>query len=69
MTIAVVARKGPRGLQFLTEIAPHIGWSNVERNATRFADVRTATRAAMTLSARHRAFALPQASTVLLRAG
>jgi hypothetical protein len=59
MTTAVVAKAGPRGLQFLTQLAPTVGWSATERQATRFADVRSATRTALRLTARHRAFALP----------
>ena len=50
MTVAIVARKSPRGLQYLAEVAPATRWSTVEQLATRFADVRSATRAALTLA-------------------
>ena len=60
MTVAVIAREGPRGLQFLIDLDPLVGWTAAERQARRFADFRTANRAALTLAARHRAFALPQ---------
>jgi hypothetical protein len=62
MTVAVVARKGPRGLQYLAELAPVVRWSRAEQLATRFPDVRSATRAALTLAAPERAFALPTGS-------
>jgi class 3 adenylate cyclase len=61
MTVAIVARKSPRGLQYLAEVAPATRWSTVEQLATRFADVRSATRAALTLAPSNRAFALPTA--------
>jgi hypothetical protein len=61
MTIAVVARESARGLQYLIEGAPSIRWSGVEALAARFPDVRSATRAALTLAASSRAFALPTA--------
>jgi len=61
MTVAVVARKSPRGLQYLTEVAPAIRWSQVGELAARFPDVRSATRAALSLAAGNRAFALPTA--------
>ena len=61
MTLAVVAKKSPHGLQFLTSPAPAIAWSRAAHLATRFPDVRSATRAALTLKAHECAFALPTA--------
>ena len=61
MTTAIVAKAGPKGgLQFLTQVKPTISWSGIERQAARFADVRSATRTALRLASRHRAFALPE---------
>lgn len=61
MTLAVIARKGPHGLQFLTRRASSIAWSTAARLATRFPDVRSATRTALMLKAHECAFALPTA--------
>ncbi len=62
MTMAVVAKAGPNGLQYLADhLDPLVGWTAAERQARRFVDLHEATRAALTLSARHRAFALPEA--------
>ena len=66
MTVAVVARKNPRGLQYLTELAPVAKWSRARQLAARFPDVRSATRAAMTLAAPDRAFALPTGGVLSL---
>ena len=59
MTVAVVARKSTLGLQYLTEVAPVVRWSKAEQRATRFPDVRSATKAALTLAGLYRAFAVP----------
>jgi|HubBroStandDraft_6_1064221.scaffolds.fasta_scaffold1559302_1 hypothetical protein len=62
MTAAVVAKKSPRGLQFLTtQGAPEIRWSRASHLATRFPDVRSATATALKVAAHYRAFALPTA--------
>jgi hypothetical protein len=59
MTVAVVAMKSSRGLQFLTEGAPEIRWTRAGHLATRFPDVRSATATALKVAAQYRAFALP----------
>jgi hypothetical protein len=56
MTVAIVARTSPWGLQYVAEVAP-IRWSGVEQLATRFPDVRSATRGAVSLTVWSRAFA------------
>jgi hypothetical protein len=61
MTVAVVAKKSPYGLHYLAGATPYPRWSMVEQQATRYPDVHSATRAALTISSRHRAFALPTA--------
>jgi len=61
MTLAVIAKRSPRGLQFLTRPAPSVAWSSAAHLARRFPDVRSATRAALTLKPRECAFALPTA--------
>jgi hypothetical protein len=60
--IAVVARAGTSGLQYLTGAGSSVEWSAVARKAARYPDVRAATRAAMSLSSAYRAFALPKAA-------
>jgi class 3 adenylate cyclase len=61
MAFAVVAKRGPRGLQFLTPRGSASAWSSAGHLAVRFADVRAATRTALALPARDCAFALPTA--------
>ena len=55
---AVVARTKLGGLEYLTDSALDV-WTEVSDLATRFNNIREATRAAMRLPSRFRAFALP----------
>ncbi|WP_293905505.1 hypothetical protein [Phenylobacterium sp.] len=57
-TSVVVARTKPDGLEYLTNDT-RVGWTDAEQLAAQFATVREATRAAMRLPSRLRAFALP----------
>lgn len=54
----VVARTKSDGLEYLAEAAP-IAWTDASDLAQHFHSVRDATRAAMRLPSRFRAFALP----------
>ena len=54
----VVARTNADGLEYLAEQTP-LAWTKAERMATKFLSVREATRAAMRLPSRFRAYALP----------
>jgi hypothetical protein len=55
---AVVARTKLHGLEYLTD-SPLDAWSEASHLAVRFSTIREATRAAMRLPSRFRAFALP----------
>ena len=55
---AVVARTKLDGLEYLTDSALD-AWTSASDLATRFETIREATRAAMRLPSRFRAFALP----------
>ncbi|HET6971287.1 MAG TPA: hypothetical protein VFH92_09190 [Phenylobacterium sp.] len=54
----VVARTKPDGLEYLAEGA-RVEWTDLSNAAVRFQTLREATRAAMRLPSRMRAFALP----------
>lgn len=60
-TSVVVARSKIDGLEYLAEGA-RVVWTDVEQAAMQFQTVREATRAAMRLPARFRAFAFPVAA-------
>lgn len=62
----VVARSKPDGLEFLAEDA-RVLWTDASQMAQRFDTVRDATRAAMRLPSRWRAFALPIQSGAQVR--
>ena len=57
-TSVVVARSKPDGLEYLAEGA-RVVWTEAQDLAQHFQTVRDATRAAMRLPSRFRAFALP----------
>ena len=57
-TSIVVARNKANGLEYLAE-AGNAEWTEASQAAARFQTVREATRAAMRLPSRMRAFALP----------
>jgi len=57
-TSVVVARTKSDGLEYLAE-AGRVVWTDAEQLAMQFVTVREATRAAMRLPSRMRAFALP----------
>lgn len=59
----VVARSKTDGLEYLAEAAPVV-WTEASNLAQQFTNVREATRAAMRLPSRFRAFALPVADAV-----
>ena len=54
----VVARSKTNGLEYLVHAAP-VAWTEATDRAQQFTNVREATRAAMRLPSRMRAFALP----------
>lgn len=54
----VVARTKTDGLEYLAQAAP-VAWTEASSSAQQFTNVREATRAAMRLPSRMRAFALP----------
>jgi hypothetical protein len=54
----VVARTKPDGLEYLAQAAP-VAWTEASDLAQHFQTVRDATRAALRLPSRFRAFALP----------
>ena len=56
---AVVARATDHGLAFLVAGAGRIDWTTEDGFLETFQDVREATRVAMRLPGRYRAFALP----------
>lgn len=57
-TSVVVARTKLDGLEYLAD-DPKVIWTDASQSAVRFQNVREATRAAMRLPSRMRAFALP----------
>jgi hypothetical protein len=57
-TSIVVARSKLDGLEYLAE-GGKVEWTDLSQAAVRFQNVREATRAAMRLPSRMRAFALP----------
>jgi hypothetical protein len=57
-TSVVVARSKPDGLEYLAEGAKVV-WTDATQAAAQFTNVREATRAAMRLPSRFRAFAFP----------
>ena len=59
MCAAVVARTAGDQLQYLVRRRGHEDWAQSEREAETFQSVREATRAALTLPGRYRAFAMP----------
>jgi len=61
--IAVVARSTDRGLAFLAHHRGRHDWTTADGDVEVFQSVREATRAAMKLPARLRAFALPGPQT------
>jgi len=54
----VVARTKPDGMEYLAQ-GPRADWTSASERAQQFPNVREATRAAMRLPSRLRAFALP----------
>jgi hypothetical protein len=56
---AVVARSKPDGLEYLVSRGGQFDWAGAERDANVFCDIREATRAALALPSKFRAFALP----------
>ena len=54
----IVARTKPDGLEYLLRAAP-VAWTDAFDSAQHFQTVRDATRAALRLPSRFRAFALP----------
>ena len=62
---AIVARTNAKGLEYLVHIQEEFAWAPAERDASLFENLRDATRAAMRLPARFRAFALPSSSEAL----
>ena len=55
----VVARTKPDGLEYLAQDDARVTWTEASQMAARFQNVREATRAALRLPGRFRAFALP----------
>ena len=58
-TSVVVARTNVNGLEYLAQGESRVTWTEASQMAQRFQTVREATRAAMRLPSRWRAFALP----------
>lgn len=58
MTV-VVARTNISGLEYLVQTETQVAWTSAAQAAAQFQNVREATRAAMRLPSRLRAFALP----------
>ena len=58
-SVAIVARTSVGGLEYMVSKQRGLEWAGAEREADRFESVREATRAAMRLPSRLRAFALP----------
>lgn len=58
LSSVVVARTKSNGLEYLTGAGP-VEWTDASDRAQQFQTVRDATRAAMRLPSRFRAFALP----------
>jgi hypothetical protein len=56
---AIVARTRATGIEYLRRDGNAVSWSQRPQFAVRFANVREATRAAMRLPSRLRAYALP----------
>ena len=56
---AIVARSRHDGLEYLVRTAGGVEWGRAEREANTFQNVHEATRAAMRLPAKLRAFAMP----------
>ena len=61
-SVAVVARTRLEGLEYLVKTTGAAEWAVNEQVAAKFETVREATRAAMRLPSRLRAFALPMVS-------
>lgn len=59
---AIVARTSLGGLEYLVQRQREVAWASVEGEADKFISLRDATRAAMALPSRFRAFALPVTS-------
>jgi hypothetical protein len=59
---AVVARTSPQGTEYLVRDAGRAEWALSTQAAARFQNLREATRAAMRLPGRLRAYALPAIS-------
>lgn len=59
MASAIVARTRLEGLEYLVHRHGRLDWAAAERDAERFGSLRDATRTAMRLPSRLRAFALP----------
>jgi hypothetical protein len=58
-SMALVARTGVNGLEYLCTPRGQVTWSASSNGAVRFPTVREATRAALRLPGRLRAYALP----------
>ena len=68
MTVtAIVARKSYDGLEYLARSGGALGWAAAERDADRFATIHEATKVAMRLPSKLRAFALPVCAEVVVR--
>jgi hypothetical protein len=59
MKAVLVARAAAGGLEYLVNRPDGLSWDAGEQSAVRYPNVREATRAAMRLPSRLRAFALP----------
>jgi hypothetical protein len=59
---AVVARTSPQGMEYLVRETGRAEWAVSAQAAARFQNLREATRAALRLPGRLRAFALPAVS-------
>jgi len=56
---AIVARSKLNGLEYLVRNGGRLDWAGAEHDADIFRDTREATRAALALPGKFRAFALP----------
>jgi hypothetical protein len=61
-SMAIVARQSLSGMQYLAHVGEGLVWAAVEHDADRFRNIHEATRAAMRLPSKLRAFALPDVS-------
>jgi hypothetical protein len=59
LKVVLVARAGAKGLEYMVRRSDGLIWDEQTQSAVRYPSVREATRAAMRLPSRLRAFALP----------